>query len=91
MRFELKGAPLASGWRGLCYGNANTRGDGTLARRPNYNFEKRQKELKRAKKKEKKLEEKRARKEAAAGAAVEGQADGAETEAVAAEGDEARG
>jgi hypothetical protein len=33
-----------------------------LARRPNYDYEKRQKEMKRAKKKQQKLEEKRARK-----------------------------
>ena len=38
-----------------------------MARRPNYNFEKRQKEMKRQKKKEKKLEERRAKKAAAAG------------------------
>ena len=59
-----------------------------LARRPNYNFEKRQKELKRQKKKEKKLEERRAKKEAAAGGAdgdVDGEGGGEETDV--AEGD----
>ena len=38
-----------------------------LARRTNYGFEKRQKELKRQKKREKKLEAKRLKREAAAG------------------------
>ncbi len=41
----------------------------TLARRPNYNYEKRQKEMKREKKKQQKLEERRARKAAEAGTA----------------------
>ena len=43
----------------------------TLPRRTNYNYEKRQKELKRAKKKQQKLEEKRARKAAEPGEAAE--------------------
>ena len=62
-------------------------GETAVARRPNYNFEKRQKELKRAKKKELKLAEKRAKKEAAAGnGAVEGEA--AEGDAAVVDGDE---
>jgi hypothetical protein len=40
---------------------------GSVARRANYGFEKRQKELKRQKKKDRKAEKKRMKKEAAAG------------------------
>jgi hypothetical protein len=57
---------------------------GGLARRTNYGFEKRQKELKRQKKKEKKLEERRAKKQAAATVGVEdgqgGEAEGLDRE-----------
>ena len=54
--------------------------EAALGRRTNYSFEKRQKEIKRAKKKERKLEEKRARKEAAAGGGGEGAGEGGEAD-----------
>lgn len=62
-----------------------------MARRPNYGFEKRQKEIQRQKKKEEKAERKRMKKEEAAGGdqdeAVEGGADGGMPEGVASEED----
>ncbi len=51
-----------------------------LARRPNYNYEKRQKEIKRAKKKQQKLEEKRARKASESGEVAANESLDTETE-----------
>lgn len=61
-----------------------------MARRPNYGFEKRQKEIKRQKKKDEKAEKKRMKKEEAGGdqdEAVEGGADSGMPEGVASDED----